>query len=80
MEQGFAEAKGEVGLDPYEGRRWMGWYRHSTVARWASALVTVLRAAHLPEGALAKKMAWGTTRSTLTAFRPGAGLRAAACQ
>ena len=35
MERCFAEAKGEVGLDHYEVRSWMGWYRHITLAMWA---------------------------------------------
>src|SRR5712691_9177216 len=51
----FEEAKGEVGLDQYEGRNWTGWYRHSTLAMWAYALLTVLRAAHLPAVPLLKK-------------------------
>jgi SRSO17 transposase len=28
VEEGFEQAKGEVGLDHYEVRRWPGWYRH----------------------------------------------------
>jgi len=44
----FEAAKGEVGLDQYEVRSWTGWYRHITLAMWAYALLTVLRAAHLP--------------------------------
>ena len=48
IERCFEEAKGEVGLDQYEVRSWTGWYRHSTLAMWAYALLTVLRAAHLP--------------------------------
>ena len=30
--ESFEEAKGEVGLDQYEVRRWLGWYRHITLA------------------------------------------------
>jgi SRSO17 transposase len=41
MERSFAEAQGEVGLEHYEVRRWTGWYRHSTLAMWAYALLTV---------------------------------------
>lgn len=48
IEQCFAEAKGEVGLDQYEVRSWTGWYRHITLAMWAYALLTVVRVAHLP--------------------------------
>jgi SRSO17 transposase len=74
IEQGFEEAKGEVGLDQYEVRSWTGWYRHITLAMWAYALLTVLRAANLPEGALSKKMARSPTRSSLTAFKTRRGL------
>ncbi len=48
IEQCFEEAKGEVGLDQYEVQSWTGWYRHITLAMWAYALLTVVRAAHLP--------------------------------
>jgi SRSO17 transposase len=51
----FEAAKGEVGLDHYEVRRWTGWYRHITLAMWAYALLTVLRAAHLPTDGVQKK-------------------------
>lgn len=37
-------AKGEVGLDQYEVRRWDGWYRHITLAMFALAYLAVLRA------------------------------------
>jgi len=40
----FESAKGEVGLDQYEVRRWHGWYRHITLSLWAHAFLTVLRA------------------------------------
>ena len=33
VEECFAEAKGEVGLDHYEVRRWDAWYRHPVPAR-----------------------------------------------
>jgi SRSO17 transposase len=48
IEQCFEEATGEVGLDQYEVRSWTGWYRHITLAMWAYALLTVVRAAHRP--------------------------------
>ena len=44
IECGFQQAKGEVGLDHYEVRRWPGWYRHITLAMLAHALLAVLRA------------------------------------
>lgn len=45
IEEGFESAKGEVGLDQYEVRRWTGWYRHITLALLAHAYLTVMRAA-----------------------------------
>ena len=37
IEDAFKEAKQEVGLDEYEVRRWVGWYRHITLALLAHA-------------------------------------------
>ena len=81
IEQCFEEAKGEVGLDQYEVRSWTGWYRHITLAMWAYALLTVLRAANLPQAPLSKKMSRGSTLSSLTAFKSWARAACAAeCQ
>jgi SRSO17 transposase len=44
IESGFEAAKGEVGLDHDEVRTWTGWYRHITLAMWALALLTIIRA------------------------------------
>ena len=44
IEEGFEAAKGEVGLDQYEVRRWDGWYRHVTLALLAHAFLAVTRA------------------------------------
>jgi SRSO17 transposase len=44
IEAAFESAKGEVGLDHYEVRSWQGWYRHITLACFAHAFLTVLRA------------------------------------
>jgi SRSO17 transposase len=44
IEQSIELAKGEVGLDQYEVRRWDGWYRHMTLAMFALAYLAVLRA------------------------------------
>ena len=73
VERCFEEAKGEVGLDQYEVRSWTGWYRHITLAMWAYALLTVLRAAHLPAVPL-KKISQGSRRSSLSAFKTSRGL------
>jgi SRSO17 transposase len=44
VETCFAESKGQVGLDQYEVRSYMGWYKHITLACLAHALLTVLKA------------------------------------
>ena len=43
IEECFEEAKGQVGLDQYEVRRWDGWYRHITLAMLAHAYLAVVR-------------------------------------
>jgi SRSO17 transposase len=43
IEEAFAQAKGEVGLDHYEVRSWVGWHRHMTLAMAAHALLTLTR-------------------------------------
>ena len=45
VEQCFAEAKGEVGLDHYEVRRWDAWHRHVTLCLLAHAFLVVVRLA-----------------------------------
>lgn len=41
---GVEAAQGEGGLDHDEVRSWTGWDRHLTLARWAWALLTIMRA------------------------------------
>lgn len=43
IEECFEEAKGLVGLDQYEVRKWEGWYRHVTLAMLAHAYLAVVR-------------------------------------
>ena len=43
IEECFEEAKGQVGLDQYEVRKWAGWYRHITLAMLAHAYLAVVR-------------------------------------
>ena len=43
IEDAFKEAKQEVGLDEYEVRLWVGWYRHITLALLAHAFLAVIR-------------------------------------
>jgi len=42
IETSFAESKSEVGLDQYEVRSYLGWYRHITLVYAAYILLTVL--------------------------------------
>lgn len=43
IEETIETAKGEVGLDQYEVRRWNSWYRHITLSMLAHAFLTVTR-------------------------------------
>ncbi len=43
IEIGFERAKGEVGLDEYEVRRWQAWHRHITFSLLADAYLAVTR-------------------------------------
>lgn len=43
IEEGFAQAKGEVGLDQYEVRQWEAWHRHATLCLLAHAYLVVMR-------------------------------------
>jgi len=55
IEESLERAKGSVGLDQYEVRRWCAWYRYTTLALLAHAYLEVTRAgANLVE-ALAQK-------------------------
>ncbi len=50
VEEGFAQAKGEVGLDHYEVRRWDAWHRYVTLCLLAHAFLVVTRfSAHRQE-------------------------------
>jgi SRSO17 transposase len=51
IEEGFERAKGEVGLDQYEVRKWDAWYRHVTLCLLAHAFLEVTRTmADTPDG------------------------------
>ncbi len=45
IEEGFAQTKGEVGLDQYEVRKWEAWHRHATLCLLAHAYLVVMRQA-----------------------------------
>jgi SRSO17 transposase len=52
IEECFEQAKGEVGLDEYEVRKWDGWHRHTTLSLLAHAYLAVVRSvAEHEEGA-----------------------------
>ena len=53
----FEEAKGEVGLDQCEVRKWDGWYRHITLAMLAHACLAVIRRQALEQGSPGEKEA-----------------------
>ena len=55
IEECFEEAKGQVGLDQYEVRRWDGWYRHITLAMLAHAYLAVVRRRASSQGCLGEK-------------------------
>jgi len=43
VEECFERAKGDCGLDEYEVRSWVGWYRHITLSMFALAMLSVIR-------------------------------------
>jgi SRSO17 transposase len=74
VESSFEAAKGEVGLDQYEVRSWTAWYRHITLAMWALALLTVMRAGTIAGEALKKSLRSPQEASPLAAFKARRGL------
>ena len=63
IEACFESAKGEVGLDQYEVRKWASWYRHITLAMLAHAYLVVIRM-HAAAGDPAAGEKGGPPRST----------------
>nr|WP_306306976.1 hypothetical protein [Nocardia asiatica] len=43
IEHDYRELKDGPGLDHFEGRSWLGWHRHVTLASIAQAICTPLR-------------------------------------
>jgi SRSO17 transposase len=70
--QAFAQGKGEVGLDQYEVRSWVGWHRHMTLAMAAHALLALTRARLFARAASSPPPA-------MAAFKKKRGLLAAGC-
>jgi SRSO17 transposase len=75
VEESIECAKGEVGLDHYEVRSWTGWYRHITLAMWASAFLSVVRAEQGAEVAPKKGQFTWPARSSLAAFKVSRNLQ-----
>lgn len=50
IEEGFERAKGTVGLDQYEVRKWAAWYRHITLGLLAHAFLEVTRVRAMDDG------------------------------
>jgi SRSO17 transposase len=74
VESGFEEAKGDVGLDHDDVRSWTGWYRHITLAMWALALLTIMRAGAIAVEAFKKSQRRPPEVSPLAAFKAQRGL------
>ena len=55
VEEGFAQTKGEVGLDQYEVRTWTAWHRFVTLCLLAHAYLAVTRLAISHDEAAEKK-------------------------
>jgi SRSO17 transposase len=44
IEESFAIAKSETGLDEHQVRRWRAWYRHAILSMLAAAFLAAMRA------------------------------------
>lgn len=55
VEDSFEAAKGEVGLDEYEVRKWDGWQRHTTLCLLAHAYLAVVRSVAEHEEGVGKR-------------------------
>jgi SRSO17 transposase len=72
VETCFRESKGEVGLDQYEVRSYVGWYNHISFACIALSLLTVLSCQSLDTKTLQKH---NPASSSLDEFKRGRNLR-----
>jgi SRSO17 transposase len=75
VEESIQTAKGEVGLDHYEVRSFSGWYRHMTLAMWASAFLSVIREQSGAEVVPKKGAPHRRARSSLALFKAARGLQ-----
>lgn len=74
VESDFQTTKGEVGLDHYEVRSWRGWYRHITLAMWAQAVLTMIRAAAVDAEGSKRGLHRQAEASSLARFKTRRGL------
>ncbi len=74
VESDFQTTKGEVGLDHYEVRSWIGWYRHITLAMWAQAVLTMIRAAAVDAEVPKRGLHRQDEASSLASFKARRGL------
>jgi len=77
VEESIQTGKGEVGLDHDEVRSWTGWYRHMTLAMWAQAFLTVIRAEQGAEQAPKKGLLKREDKSSLADFKARRNLASA---
>jgi len=77
VEESIQTGKGEVGLDHYEVRSWTGWYRHISLAMWAQAFLTVIRAEQGAEEAPKKGLQKAAGSSSLASFKARRNLASA---
>ena len=56
IEECFAIAKSETGLDEHQVRRWTAWYRHAILSMLAAAFLAAMRA-RLPANPIAWRAA-----------------------
>ena len=61
IEECFQAAKNECGLDQYEVRRYVGWYRHITLAMLAHAFLTAMSARAVEKGDPPVRMPWSSS-------------------
>jgi SRSO17 transposase len=74
VEESIQTAKGEVGLDHYEVRSFTGWYRHMSLAMWASAFLSVIRDEMGAEVAPKKGLPKQRAHSSLASFKASRNL------
>jgi len=61
IESIFEEAKGEVGLDHYEMRSWLGWHHHVSIKNPLSAFGSTLPSGQSNGNAALSVRRWGAT-------------------